>query len=440
MTPFNRCAAFVFLLMSWPAAQAALTIEITEGVAGALPIAVIPFGWEGASAMPEDVSAVVAEDLKRSGRFRVLPPADIVSRPTQPDKVNFSDWRMLGMDNLVIGNIKPVSGGYVIQFYVYDVLKARQIKAFSVPAQATTLRAAAHQISDIIYEALVGEPGAFSTRIAYVTVHRNAQKQTRYALVVADADGYNPREILGSPHEILSPAWSPDGTRLAYVRYERDHFPIYVQTVATGVSELVSDTPGHNGAPAWSPDGTRLALTISKRRATDNSNYDIYILDLQTKALTRFTEHWAIDTYPAWSPDGKYIVYTSDRSGRPQLYRKAVAGGKESRLTFEGNENDRASFSPNGKMLAMVHGNGGEYRIAVFELETGQLRVLSEGKLDESPSFAPNGSMVIFAATFRNAKELHAVPVSGGAARQRLYQLDSDVREPAWSPLLRTTP
>lgn len=203
---------------------------------------------------------------------------------------------------------------------------------------------------------------------------------------------------------------------------------------------MVANSPGHNGAPAWSPDGTRLALVTQKRRASDNSNFDIYILDLKTKAMTRFTEHWAIETYPAWSPDGKFLVYTSDRSGRPQLYQKALSGGKETRLTFAGSENDRASFSPNGKMLAMVHGNGGEYRIAVFELETGQLRVLSDGKLDESPSFAPNGSMVIYAATFRNAKILQAVPVSGGTSRQRLYQDDSDVREPAWSPLLRTTP
>ncbi|MBI3775073.1 MAG: Tol-Pal system beta propeller repeat protein TolB [Gammaproteobacteria bacterium] len=417
--------------MGWPVAHAALTIEITEGVADKLPIAVVPFATEGADALVgSDLSAVVIADLQRSGRFKALPLTDLVARPSDPSKVNFQDWRMLGQDNLLIGSVKAAPQGYEVRFFLFDVLKGQQIKAFSLPAQPTTLRATAHKISDMVYEALIGEPGAFSTRIAYVTVQHKAGASSVHTLWIADADGYGARDVLNSPTEIMSPAWSPDGTKLAYSRFEHDHFVLYVQEIATGTRGVVADALGHNGAPAWSPDGTKLALAMQhKRHPGDAGNFDIYILDLRSKALTRFTDHWAVETHPAWSPDGNSLVFTSDRSGRPQIYRKALAGGKEERLTFEGVENDRASFSPNGKMLAMIHANSGEYRVAVLDLETSQLRVLTDSSLDESPSFAPNGSMIIYATTFKNAKIL---------AKQRLSQ-EGRVLDPAWSPLLRTS-
>lgn len=438
-TLLYRTAVLILMLLGCPAAQAALTIEITEGVEGALPIAIVPFASEGSAALlGGDLTTVVAADLHRSGRFKVLPQTDLVARPTEPAKVNFQDWRLLGMDDLLIGSVKAVAQGYEVSFYLFDVLKARQIKAFSLPFQAATLRATAHKISDMVYEALIGEPGAFSTRIAYVTVQHKTGGAGIHTLWIADADGHNPRDILSSPTEIMSPAWSPDGSRLAYARFEKDHFVVYVQNVATSTREVVASSLGHNGAPAWSPDGTRLALAMQhKRHGGDAGNFDIYILDLRSKVLTRFTEHWAVETHPAWSRDGAYLVFTSDRSGRPQIYRKALAGGKEERLTFEGVENDRASFSPNGKMLAMIHANGGEYRVAVFDLETGQLRVLTDSALDESPSFAPNGSMIIYATTFKNAKILAAVSVDG-RVKQRLSQ-EGRVLDPSWSPLLPTS-
>ncbi len=435
----RRIAVMGFMLMGWSASHAALTIEITEGVEGALPIAIVPFGSENADALiGQDLTSIIAKDLERSGRFKPLPQTDLVARPTEPGKVNFQDWRMLGQDNLLIGSVKGIAGGYEVRFFLFDVLKGQQIKAFSLPAQAITLRATAHKISDMVYEALIGEPGAFSTRIAYVTVQHKAATASVHTLWIADADGYAPRDILNSPTEIMSPAWSPDGTKLAYSRFENDHFVLYVQDIATTTREVVANSLGHNGAPAWSPDGTKLALAMQhKRNTADAGNFDIYLLDLSSKKLTRFTDHWAVETHPAWSPDGSYLVFTSDRGGRPQIYRKALAGGKEVRLTFEGVENDRASFSPNGKMLAMIHANGGEYRVAVFDLETGQLRVLTDSSLDESPSFAPNGSMIIYATTYKNAKILAAVSVDG-RVKQRLSQ-EGRVLDPAWSPLLRTS-
>ena len=428
--------AILILTLGLPPAQAALTIEITEGVESALPIAIVPFASEGVDAQAgTELTTIVWKDLERSGRFKPLPLTDVVSRPSDPSKVNFHDWRLLGMDNLLIGTVKPNAQGYEVRFYLFDVLKERQIKAFSLPTKPATLRATAHKISDMIYEALIGEPGAFSTRIAYVTVLHKAGAASVHTLWIADADGYGPHDILNSPTEIMSPAWSPDGTKLAYSRFENDHFVLYVQDIASGTREIVAKALGHNGAPAWSPDGTKLALTMqNKRNPGDAGNFDIYILDLRSKALTRFTDHWAVETHPAWAPNGTYLVFTSDRGGRPQIYRKNLAGGKEVRLTFEGAENDRASFSPNGKMLAMIHANSGEYRVAVFDLETNQLRVLTDSSLDESPSFAPNGSMIIYATTFKSAKILAAVSVDG-RIKQRLSQ-EGRVLDPAWSPLL----
>ncbi len=433
---FYRFCFALFVSAFAQSVSATLTIEITEGVQGTIPIAVIPFAWEGAGPPPEDIAKIVSADLGRSGRFRVLPARDFesVAKPSDPSQVNFRDWRLLNQDNLLIGSIRPNATGYDVQFYLFNVFKGRQMVAFNVAATFDRMRIVAHQISDIVYETLIGVRGAFNTRIAYVTLTRT-QGKTRYALVVADADGENPREILVSTTEVLSPAWSPDGTKLAYARFEGNHAVVYVQDVASGTREIVSQALGHNGAPAWSPDGKKLALAMQNKKPGGNSNFDIYVLDLQTKNLTRFTDHWAIETYPAWSPDGKYIAFTSDRSGRVQIYRKPVGGGKEERVTFQGNENDRAVYSPDGKLLATVQGNGGEYRIAVLELETGQVRVLTEGKLDESPSFAPNGSMILYARTYLKTGEevLSAVSVDGRFDFP-LSEQGKSVREPAWSP------
>lgn len=427
---FRTVLCLVLLLVTSPWAHAALTIEITEGVEGALPIAIVPFGWQGPSAEPlQDVAGIIAADLARSGRFAPVSRADLPALPHDGSEVDFRRWRALGAENLVVGRIKLMGpGSYAVQFQLFDVYKGSQLTGYSIPTGADELRAAAHHVADIIYEQLTGEPGAFNTRIAYVTAD-SQEGPSRYTLQVADSDGYGPQAILRSPQPIMSPSWSPDGAQLAYVSFENNRSEVYVQNVANGTRERVSAFPGINGAPAWSPDGNRLALTLSR-----DGNPDIYVLKLNDRTLSRLTDNGAIDTEATWSPDGKSLVFTSDRGGQPQLYRVAATGGRAQRLTFEGEYNAGASFSPDGKRLALVHGQGGRYRVAVLELESGLLRVVSDGSLDEGPSFAPNGSMILYASQYRGKGVLAAVSVDG-RVRQRLVLQEGDVREPAWSPL-----
>ena len=410
-------------------ARAALDIEITKGVDKALPIAVVPFGAAGGTAPSVDVAEVVAADLKRSGRFAPMERDDMLSKPVESSQVNFRDWRLGSVDSLVIGKVTPMGAGYVVQFQLFDVFRGVQLAGYSVRSDANGLRFAAHQIADIIYETLTGEPGAFATRIAYVTVEQQGPGKQRYTLELADSDGFNPRRIVQSPQPIMSPAWASDGNRLAYVSFENKRAQIWVQDLSTGKGELLTSYAGINGAPAWAPNGRELALALSK-----DGNPEIYVLSLANKQLRRVTENLAIDTEPVWSPDGQTIYFTSDRGGSPQIYKTAAAGGRAERVSFEGSYNARASVSPDGKSMAIVTGSGNRYQIGVINLQNGSMQVVTDGRLDESPSFAPNGRMIIYATRDKGRGVLAAVSIDG-RVQQRFSTREGDAREPVWSPL-----
>lgn len=412
------------------ASKGALTIEVTGGVEGAQPIAVVPFDTSPGLNPPTDVGAVIAADLARTGRFRAMPPREMLTTPHRPEDVDLREWRLLGLSSLVIGEIvQGDAAGFEIHFFVFDVFTGDRLLGASMPVSAAGMRHAAHQIADTVYEALTGQPGVFATRIAYVSVESTAEGQSAM-LKVADADGHNPQIIVASREPLMSPAWSPDGRRLAYVSFENGRSSIYIQELTSGRRELVASYPGINGSPAFSPDGRQLALTLSK-----GGNADIYLLDLISRELRRITDHYAIDTEPAWSPDGDEIVFTSDRGGQPQIYRIAVDGGKAQRLTFENTYNADAMYAPDGHSLALVTRINGRFRIARLSLTDNRLELMSAGSLDESPSFAPNGSMIIY-ATLHNRRGVLAAASVGGAVTQRLSQEVGDVREPAWSPLI----
>ncbi len=420
-------------LVLWPVfAHAVLTIEITRGVDTGTPIAIVPFSWDVPPKPGQNVSDVVETDLARSGRFAVLPRKDFISTPHEDKDVVFKDWRILKSEALVIGSARLVAPGkYQVQFRLYDVFKQAQIAGFRYTVGAELLRSAAHQISDIIYQKITGEPGAFSTRVAYVTREEPPRGSPVYKLQVADSDGFNPQTVVRSAEPLMSPAWSPDGIRLAYVSFEDKRSKVYVQNLTDGRRELLAEFTGINSAPAWSPDGRRLALTLSR-----DGNAEIYIMRMDTRALTRLTFDAAIDTEPSWSPDGRDIIFTSDRAGSPQIYRMSASGGSAERLTFDGDYNARASYAADGKSVTFVSRGQGGYRIAVMRLDNRTQQVLTDTSLDESPSFAPNGRMIIYATEVRGRGVLASVSADGRV--RQLYKFEEgDIREPAWSPYNR---
>ncbi|MEA5444223.1 Tol-Pal system beta propeller repeat protein TolB [Gammaproteobacteria bacterium AB-CW1] len=431
---YRRAGWLILLLWLFaPAvwADEVLRVDITSGVDAAEPVAVVPFAWEADGEAGQDVAAIIAANLERSGRFRPLSRDELPARPGIEGRPSFSEWREAEADNLIVGEVRQSGDRLDIRFRVYDVHRGEQVLGYSLPARADRLRRAAHQISDMIYERLTGDPGAFNTRLAYVQVERRNGRE-RFHLVVADSDGENPRQIMSSSHPIMSPAWSPDGERLAYVSFENRRSEIFVQELRTGQRQSVSARDGINGAPAFSPDGKRLAMTLS----VGDGGPDIHVLDLESGEFTRVTRSRAIDTEPAWFPDGDRLAFTSDRGGAPQIYSVGVDGGQLRRLTFDGNYNARPMVSPDGRRLAMIHrGAQPGFRIAVQDMERRGLTVLGEGNSDESPSFAPNGAMIIYASRSNGQGVLSAVSTDG-RVRQRLGSGESNVREPAWSPRL----
>ena len=414
-------------------ARAELTIRITQGVGKQTPIAVVPFGFDGQTAdAPLDVAAVIAADLQRSGRFAPTERQNMLQRPTTGVDVDFDDWSILGIEALVVGRVTQTgANSYNLQFQLFDVFGRQQLVGYRMPASRGTMRQAAHRLADMIFKELTDIEGVFATRVAYVTTQGQGNGRL-YSLVVADADGENERTIMESPEPIMSPAWSPDSRRIAYVSFEDNVSSIFVQTLRTGNRVKVSSRPGINGAPAFSPDGRKLVLTLGGA----DGNLDIHVLDLSDRQLTRLTTNRSIDTEGSWSPDGRFIYFTSDRSGGPQVYRVPVAGGSPERVTFEGSYNARPRLSPDGSKLAMVHLDRGNYRIAVMDVESKDLLVLSAGRQDESPSFAPNSDTLIYATRQSRNGVLETV-TADGLVRQQLASGSGDVREPVWSPFPR---
>ena len=409
-------------------ANAVIEIEITQGGDNAIPIAIVPFGWSGNGAPPMDIAAIVDADLQRSGNFSPLNRQDLVATPISGDTPRFANWRLSGADFLLIGATRPQEAGYLVEFQLYDVIQQSLMTGFSFKVTDQTLRSAAHQISDEIYEEILGIPGAFNTQIAFVSVEGRVGDRN-YQLQLADADGENPKAMLTSPRPILSPAWAPDGVRIAYVSFEnRTQSAIYIQDRRKGSRIKAISRPGINGAPSWSPDGKRLALTLS-----EEGNPEVYILQVDTGALRRITDSDAIDTEPVWIDD-ETIVFTSDRSGGPQLYEVSARGGRASRITFEGKYNASATVSADGSTVAFVHGEGAGFQIAAIDRRSGLFQVLTQGTLDESPSFSPNGQMIIYATEKNGRGTLGAVSLDGSVVQSLTLDDGGSVREPAWSP------
>ncbi len=405
-------------------ARAQLSIEITGAGASRIPIAIAPFAGEGAVGQ---ISAIVRADLERSGLFRTLEVPPLSPQPTESSPVNFAEWKSRQADALVLGSVaaRP-DGRFEVRFKLFDTVKGQDLSGVAYTLSREQLRTTAHRIADFIYEKLTGEKGVFSTRIAYVV-----KRGTKFELQIADADGAGEETALASFEPIISPTWSPDGRRIAYVSFEAKKPVVYVHSLQDGKRQVAANFKGSNSAPAWSPDGSRLAVSLSR-----DGGSQIYLVNPDGSNVRRISQSAGIDTEPVFSPDGQSLYFTSDRGGSPQIYRMPAGGGEAQRVTFEGTYNVSPRISPNGKLLAYIARNAGKFQVATLDLATRQTQVITDSDKDESPSFAPNGRMLLLATVVGGRGVLSAVS-SDGRIKQRLSISAGDVREPAWGPFVR---
>ncbi|RLJ68473.1 Tol-Pal system beta propeller repeat protein TolB [Sulfurisoma sediminicola] len=404
-----------------------LSIEITGAGANRIPISIADFAGE--RIVSQALTSVVRGDLERSGWFRLVEPGGLATM--EPNAGNIADLKSRGADAYVAGAVSPVGQGgdggrFESRFRLFDVPKQASLGGQTYAHGSNQLRTTAHRISDFVYEKLTGEPGVFSTRIAYVV-----KSTGRFELQVADADGMNAQAALASREPIISPSWSPDGTKLAYVSFEAKKPVVYVHDLASGRRHVAANFKGSNSAPAWSPDGKRLAVVLTK----DGSS-QLYTLNVDGSGVTRLASSSGIDTEPQFSPDGQWIYFTSDRGGSPQIYRVSAAGGNAERVTFEGSYNVTPRLSPDGRNMAYVSRYNGRFQLTLMDIATKQSQILTDTAKDESPSFAPNGRTILYASEVNGRGVLGTVSIDG-RIKQKLSVQAADVREPAWGPQLK---
>lgn len=428
-------AAFFLINMTYVSTTyAALDLELTKGVASALPIAVVPFA--NSSDAPTDISAVISNDLNNSGEFNVLPSGDLPSPHAAAD-ITAKPFLAQNANDVVVGTVtKKAFGKYQVDYSLVD-LYAKNKKSDGVlltqefTVSSDELRQLAHHISDQIYQQLTGDRGIFSTKIAYVLVNYNPGQAVKYQLEISDIDGFNAKPILTSSQPIMSPSWSPDGTKIAYVSFESFLPQIYISDVASGDRKVITSFTGINGAPSWSPDGTELAVALSK----GGNNPNIYVYNLNTGKEQQITSDWSINTEPSWAPDGKSLIYTSDRGGNPQIYQVNVQSKMIQRVTYDGNYNATASYTPDGQSIILLHREKSAFNIAIMNLKTGEIKDLTHSGDSASPSVAPNGKMVVFASEHSGQGVLGIVSTNGNISL-RIPDQNGSVQAPAWSPFL----
>ncbi|HIF87738.1 MAG TPA: Tol-Pal system beta propeller repeat protein TolB [Gammaproteobacteria bacterium] len=419
------------------AAHGELSIQITKGVDNPIPIAIVPFSWEGSGVLSEDVTQIVLNDLEQVGEFRALSRSNMLSMPSEEREVFYRDWRLLAQDYLLVGKISRAAGSQLVrvQYEFFDINRELKLAGEVLTGSVTQLRDIGHAISNVVFEEVTGTRGAFTTQIMYVVADYISPELTNFRLEKADYDGQRAQILLESQEPIMSPSWSPTGLDVAYVSFETSLPRIYIQNIASGQRRQITNYPNINSSPVWSPDGSKLAMVLSK-----DGSPDVYVQDLTSNQLMRITDHPLIDTEPSWSKDGRSVVFMSDRTGQPQIYQIELGASAfdVERLTYDCFQCMKAAFLPDGVNLVHVRRETRQnpnYQIAVLNIETLRVITLTDTSLDESPSIAPNGSMIMYATKFNGRGVLDAVSIDG-RVKFRLPSSQGDVREPSWSPFL----
>ncbi len=416
----KRWISLILLALPAVAAHAQFRVEVTGVGLTQLPIAVTAF--RGDDAAPQKIGAIVLADLERSGQFKLIDTAGAaMDENARPD---LTTWRQKTADSLVAGSVSRLADGrFDVRFRLWDVVRGQDLGGQSYAVSQADLRLTAHRIADFVYEKLTGERGIFSTRIAYVT-----KGGSRHTLWVADSDGENAQAALSSPEPIISPAWSPNGTQLAYVSFESRKPVVYVHDVLSGRRRLIANFKGSNSAPAWSPDGRNLAVTLSR-----DGGSQLFLIDANGGEPKRLAQSSSIDTEPAFSSDGKNIYFVSDRGGGPQIYRMAAGGSNAERVTFTGGYNISPALSPDGRWLAYISRVNGAFKLQVMELSSGVVSQITDTASDESPSFSPNSRLIVYATAVQGREALMTTTLDG-KIKARLTGQSGDIREPHWGP------
>ncbi len=420
--PMLRLITACLLILATPV-MAQFRVEVTGVGMTQMPVVIAPF--RGESASPQKIAAIVLADLERSGQFKGIDAAgEAIDELSRPD---WSVWRQRNADALMGGSVTRLADGrYDIRARLWDVAKGTEKADYRDLVPAADLRQASHRLADWVYEQLTGSPGAFATRISYVT-----KAAGRYTLWVADSDGEGAQSALSSPEPIISPSWSPQGQHLAYVSFESRKPVIYVHEIASGQRRVVANFRGSNSAPTWAPDGRSLIATLSREGGSQ-----LFRIDLTTREARRLTDSAGIDTEPAFSADGTSIYFVSDRGGSPQIYRMPAAGGPAERVTFSGSYNISPALSPNGRWMAYVSRIGGHFKLHVMDLSSGQATAITDTTSDERPSFAPNSRLLVYATRIQGREALMTTTLDG-RIKARLVGQAGDIREPDWGPTTR---